>query len=309
MKEKLKLCVAALIFIFFLPYLVTMMMQRGETEVPKLTEEKDRHLEQLTGILAKEISMESEPEAMKAQAIIARTNLCRSENVENVAAPEAFSGEELAEIWGEAYPEYMEKVQKAISETANQVLVQEGTLIDAAFHSVSGGRTRSAAEVPGQEDKGWLVSVDSAADIRSADYITVIFFDKEALMQKTETLFSSKEESQKEAEGAQTGEIQMSADEWVSELKITGRDSAGYVTGISCGGMTVSGEEIRNALELPSACFYIAESEGQMRVLVKGQGHGFGLSQHGANELAKEGKSCEEILHYYYSDVELETYP
>lgn len=294
MKEKLKLCVAVLVFIFFLPYLLTVILQKGTTgDLPAPVQ--DARLEQLTGILAKEIPADSEPEAIKAQAIIARTNLYRWERGESgTEKPESFSAEELADYWGEAYPENMEKMQKAISETANQVLMQEGKLIDAAFHNVSSGRTRTAAEVPGQEEKGWLVSAESPADIRSADYITVIFFDREAMIQKLESVFSEKE---------------MSGDEWISKLEIIGRDSAGYVTGVSCGDITLSGEEIRNALELPSACFYIAEVEEQVRVLVKGQGHGFGLSRYGANELAKEGKSCGEILHYYYSEVEIETYP
>ena len=68
----------------------------------------------------------------------------------------------------------------------------------------------------------------------------------------------------------------------------------------------MTGEEFRNCLNLNSACFYLKEVEGKVRIVTKGLGHGLGLSQYGANELAKEGKTYREILQYYYKDSSIE---
>lgn len=69
--------------------------------------------------------------------------------------------------------------------------------------------------------------------------------------------------------------------------------------------MSVTGEEFRTALGLKSSCFSIKEVDGQLRIVTKGLGHGFGLSMYGANELAKEGQNYRDILKYYYSDVDI----
>ena len=89
-------------------------------------------------------------------------------------------------------------------------------------------------------------------------------------------------------------------------LKIQERDSAGYVTKIQYGEITLNGEAVRAALGLPSACFYFSQLEGRVRITVKGLGHGLGMSQYGANEMAKEGKDYREILNYYYQDIRIE---
>ena len=89
-------------------------------------------------------------------------------------------------------------------------------------------------------------------------------------------------------------------------LELTVRDSAGYVTEVTCGRTVANGEAVRQALHLNSACFYFSELDGKIRILTKGIGHGLGLSQYGANELAKQGKNYQDILKYYYQDVTLE---
>jgi len=88
-------------------------------------------------------------------------------------------------------------------------------------------------------------------------------------------------------------------------LTIEARDSAGYVTRVRCGSVVLNGEAVRDALGLSSSCFYFSQSDGKIRITCKGEGHGLGLSQYGANELAKEGKNYREILKYYYQDVKI----
>ena len=84
------------------------------------------------------------------------------------------------------------------------------------------------------------------------------------------------------------------------------RDSSGYATQVKIGEKTVAGEEFRGYLGLNSACFSLKEVENKVRIVTKGLGHGLGLSQYGANELAKEGKNYKEILKHYYKDISIE---
>ena len=86
---------------------------------------------------------------------------------------------------------------------------------------------------------------------------------------------------------------------------MTEREESGYVKTIQVGNSSVSGEEFRKVFSLNSACFYIREIDGRVRIVTKGLGHGYGLSIYGANEMAKEGKTYQEILSYYYSGIEI----
>ena len=85
-----------------------------------------------------------------------------------------------------------------------------------------------------------------------------------------------------------------------AQIEIVSRDAAEYVTKIKVAGETYDGEQFRHALELPSACFTITEMDDHVRIVARGMGHGFGLSQNTAEELAKEGYGYREILAYFY---------
>jgi stage II sporulation protein D len=78
------------------------------------------------------------------------------------------------------------------------------------------------------------------------------------------------------------------------------RDQMGYIIQADIGGATLSGEELRTALSLPSSCFYCKEVDGQVRIVTKGVGHGVGMSQFGANSMAAQGKDYREILETYF---------
>ena len=91
----------------------------------------------------------------------------------------------------------------------------------------------------------------------------------------------------------------------LNALDTAQRNELGYVTEAVLGDVTLDGERLRNAWQLNSACFYCKEVEGRIRIVTKGLGHGVGLSQYGANELAKEGKGCQEILQYYFKNIQI----
>ena len=88
-------------------------------------------------------------------------------------------------------------------------------------------------------------------------------------------------------------------------IQIVERDGAGYVKQVQVGQKTYTGEEIQYALGLASSCYSFEQLDGKIRVICKGIGHGYGFAQFGANEMAKEGKTYEELLKYYYNNVEI----
>lgn len=91
----------------------------------------------------------------------------------------------------------------------------------------------------------------------------------------------------------------------LENISIGSRDEAGYVTEMKVGEKVISGEEFRNVMELNSSCFYMKEVEGKIRIVTKGLGHGLGMSQYGANEMALEGADYTEILSYYFKNIEI----
>ena len=100
-------------------------------------------------------------------------------------------------------------------------------------------------------------------------------------------------------------ELKAGKENILESVEIQSRDSADYAVKVKVGEKEITGEEFRNSLGLNSACFYIKEVENKVRIVTKGLGHGLGLSQYGANELAKEGKNYKEILQYYYKEIQI----
>lgn len=279
MKEKLKLYGAVLILILVIPYLMTVYFQGSSG---KMFLSKDQELSQMEEtvirMVAGEISGGEETESLKAQAVIARTNLYRNPDQEIVENDSVLA-------------EYLDEITFCVEETKGEILTWQGDPIDAAYHAVSAKKTRNAGEVPGQEAKTYLSGADSSADITSPQYLKVSYLTKEDMAKKIQTLLKDEK---------------VDASGLPENLVIKERDLAGYVTKVQYGNTILNGEAIKEALDLPSACFYFSQLNGQIRMMTKGLGHGLGLSQYGANEMAKSGKDYKDILHYYYREVEIE---
>ena len=277
MREKLKFYGAILILIVLVPYLMTIYFHGMPGKFSGGRE--DAGIEQkVIQMVAAEMSGHYETEALKAQAVIARTNLSRDPDL-------------VIEENQENQEENLETITFCVEETAGESLTWKGEAIDAAYHAVSSGNTRNAAEVSGQEGKDYLQSVESRQDISSMEYLNIIYMEKQEMAQKLQGLLG--DVATVDAEGLP------------DSLTIEARDSAGYVTRVRCGSVVLNGEAVRDALGLSSSCFYFSRSDGKIRITCKGEGHGLGLSQYGANELAKEGKNYREILKYYYQDVKI----
>ena len=329
MKEKFKLYGSIFILIIFVPYLLTVWVRGGFGG--KQTDPIQSQIEeQLPFVVAREISIDSEPECLKVQMIIARTNLWKSYQKALTEAPktnesaadktqtsenesdkskktqdsyvdwtvsdsglESYTEQELKKLWGTTYESNMEKLRQAVEETSGEILTCEDQTIQAAYHYAANCKTRNASEVPGQEDYIWLQSVDSEEDMLADGFLSVSYMEKQDFVNVLAPIFQD--------------EV-LDAEQMPSALELSKRDSAGYVTEVTYGTTVANGEAVRQALHLNSACFYLSELDGKIRIVTKGIGHGLGLSQYGANELAKQGKNCREILTYYYTDIKIEAW-
>ena len=298
MKEKFKLYGSIFILVIFVPFLLMLWVDGGfgGRQADPVQQQIE---EELPFVVAKEVSVGSRTETLKAQAVIARTNLWgmylknQSDDAQGKRDwLEPGGTEDLMTLWGaSAYEKNMEKFRQAVKETRGEILTVEHQPIQAAYHYAANCKTRNASEVPGQEAAVNLQSVDSPDDMLADGFLSISYMEKQQMADALASLFQEDAPQAENLPGA---------------LELTVRDSAGYVTEVTCGRTVANGEAVRQALHLNSACFYFSELDGKIRILTKGIGHGLGLSQYGANELAKQGKNYQDILKYYYQDVTLE---
>lgn len=164
--------------------------------------------------------------------------------------------------------EWQKHLEKIWKETEGQVLLHNDELALLPFHQLSNGNTRSGQEVLGTDTYPYLKVKDCQKDV-GAD-----------LQMQTKIIE-------------------------VAGISIVARDSAGYVTEVKVGEETCSGDSFRDTYELASSCFDVQEFDGKTRVITKGVGHGLGMSQYTANEMAKEGKTYQEILNYFFEGTEM----
>ncbi len=287
MKEKIKIVISCALILVCLPYLITYFFQ-GEKTSATSQENKD---DEIVGILAAQIPMNMKEEVLKAQAVIARTQLayCKNNQLEN---PKSLTQKEMQELWGQKkYYEYYEKMVSAVEATDGQVMTFQGEVINPAFHKVCAGYTRDGSTV--YKDTPYLLSVKSEADILSEDYLKVQFFTAKEYMERQACLLP------------ELGAEEKPVAEIINSIELQ-RDGAGYVTAIKIQGTEVAVDAFLDTFELPSANFSVKEMDDQVRMVTKGCGHGYGLSQYGANEMAKNKKTYEEILKYYFSGIKIE---
>ena len=276
-----------------LPLLVTIVMQNmqlnrlmagmgqaGDTGAGEVADEV------LIGIVAKEMDVGFEEEALRAQSVIARTNYLDAEK-KGTKKPQGMSLEEMQEAFGDNFNKIYEKLKNCVNSTENQVLTWQGDYIYAAYHAVSSGSTRNMEELYGDVHTPYLSCQECHDDTAAEGYLAVYYWKKEEFLQLVNGAFP-------EAEAGDTSQIQ-----------VTARDKAEYVLTVQVGGISCGGEEFRSALELNSACFTITDTGENIRIVTRGIGHGFGLSQHMAQVFAEQGKDYREILAYFFPETEL----
>ncbi len=257
--------------------------------------------EYLIGVVAANMSTGYEMEALRAQAVVARTYalynialLNESSSKSNFTTSElglSYLGrDELKDYWGEDnYSEYYVRLENAINSTKDKVILYDNNLILPVFFDTGSGFTRNASEAWGISVP-YLVSVSSKQDITSINYLSIKEYEVDDLIALLDKYYA---------------DLSLSEKDFFDEVSVANRDSAGYVTKINLGSRTVSGEEFAKVIGLASNHFYIEDYEDKVRIICNGSGHGLGLSQYGANALAEEGSSYDEILSYYYTGITL----
>lgn len=256
--------------------------------------------EYLVGCLAAQIPIDYEQEALNAQAAASYTYALRL--LGNAAAlPDGallsddgktaqpfFTPEKCAELYGTSYDAYLPRLKEAAAYGASHPITYEGKPIYAVYHSVSAGRTASPYGIWGLE-LPYLVPAESGADKNYINYEC----DNEMTV-----------ESARLALVAAQSDIVTPADygKWFSEMN---RNEDGYVISVKIGNNLFSGGDVWRIFGLRSTAFEVSYRNGIFTFHTKGYGHGAGLSQYGANEMAKEGKTAEEILKHYYTGVKI----
>ena len=258
-------------------------------------------VEYLVGCVASEMSADADAEALKAQTVAAYTNVQRLkadpdstlEGADISDAPARHQGylDEAArrEKWGDNYDAYNEKLTEAVTAVRGQTLTYDGAYITATYCALCPGRTESAANIWGGEVP-YLQSVTSPGDRLSPEY--------------TETTVLSAEDFR--AKAAADTEIVLGDDPsvWLTDTQYS-ENETGVVTSVTVGGKIMTGQQLRTLLSLRSPAFTVEYADGQFTFTCTGNGHGVGMSQYGADYMARQGATYGEILAHYYPGTTL----
>lgn len=239
--------------------------------------------EYVLGVVGAEMPASFNIETLKAQAILARTYALKSikngKKLTDTVSTQAYKdNSELQKLWKNDYTKYYEKIKKAVNETKGKVILYNNEYIDAVYHSTSNGKTENSKNV-WKNILPYLVSVDSS-------------WDKNVKSYKKETIFEINEFC---------NILKLDVEEPITYEII--HNETGRVRQITINNKTFSGTEFRNLLKLRSADFEIQINDEKVKVTTYGYGHGVGMSQYGANEMAKQGYSYIQILKHYYTGV------
>lgn len=322
MKAVIIVSVAALIIALAMPLIMTASRALPEPETtPTATQEPQKAMKDdditftvltggsvktaslsdwLPGVIAGEMPALFDEEALKAQAVAARTYIINAKSTGTAAHPEAdicdnsaccmahLTETQMREKWGDNYDAYLERISEAIRETDGEYLTYGGEAIQAVFHSSSAGRTEDSSAL--WSALPYLVSVSSpetGEDVPNyVSEVEVSVTDFAATLRAAD----------------KNPDLSGTPDTWVGELTL---DESGRVETADIGGTSISGAELRTLFALRSTAFTLDYVDGAFLFTVTGSGHGVGMSQYGANVMAKNGSSYQDILAHYYPGTTL----
>src|SRR5699024_802281 len=248
----------------------------------------------VVSVVASEMPAEFELEALKEQALAARTyiiqyllatdSLDQEKPITDTVQHQVYRNEaELQEQWGANYHRNIEKITEAVLSTAGEIITYDQLPITPAFFSTSNGKTENAEDY-WENALPYLVSVDSPWDTDSPKYLDQKSIPIDQVEQQLGVAFT----------------------EPISEAQITYTESHRVET-IELAGKTFTGRAIRETFDVRSTDFEIEQKYDHLVFTTKGFGHGVGMSQYGANGMAEEGKTYQEILTHYYQGIEIAT--
>lgn len=245
------------------------------------------------GVVLAEMPASFEEDALKAQAVVARTYALRRQSLgdrhpdgavctDPACCQDYISDREYLELRGQQWD--LDKVAEAVADTAGTVLTYGGELIDATYFSCSGGKTEDAAAVWGM-DVPYLQSVDSPGEEGAESY-------------RQEVIFSAEDFS-----AALGRNLQGKPESWLGKVTYT---EGGGVDTMYIGGICYSGTQLRGILGLNSTAFTLTARGDALVAVTRGHGHRVGMSQYGADAMAVSGSTWEEILAYYYQGTRID---
>lgn len=250
----------------------------------------------IKGVLIGEVPASYEDEAIKAQAIVARTYTLyklynsigthvNADMCDDVNHCQAYKSKEYAfECWDDEEEELKwNKIETAAESTSGKVIKYKGELINAFFHAHSGGMTEDVKFIWGREQIPYLKSVVSD---EGYDYADKVVYTKKDFFDTLKNKYQD-------------------FDDGLTNYSIDEFTSSGRVDKMTIGNKTFLGTEIRSLFGLRSTYFSLSVDGDNMVFTTKGYGHGVGMSQEGANYMALKGSNCEEIIKHYYTDVDV----
>ena len=263
--------------------------------------------EYIKGVVAAEMPADFDPEALKAQAVAARTfaygrltgayqskqgvhdgvNIC----TDSSHCQAWMSKESAMKKWSAFFASRnWSKIERAVNETKGMIVVYKGTIANTLFHASSSGRTENSEDVWSGTSVPYLRSVISSGEEESKGYSTSILVKTSEMVKKLSKAYPDAEFSEK----------------LFKSIKIIDYTAGGRVKTLKIGDITLKGTEFRTLIGLRSTDLKIESADKEMlKIITTGYGHGVGMSQWGADSLAKKGGTCIEILKHYYTGVDI----
>lgn len=241
-----------------------------------------------------QLSIENDEELLKSFAVIMRTYIFSVMGAETSIPVSSLdipyvTYDELETLWGDDFPANYNRLMKIVSDTSLKTLYCGDIMISPYYHSVSAGTTRAGSEVLG-ESYSYLCAAKCPNDSASPDYFKAYYYTNEEFASLVRLMDER---------------ISVDPASPLENLQIISRDSSGYVLEMSVGGITFDGTQFYEKAKINSPSFMIEEYNGGVRISTYGKGHGLGLSLNHAASMAAGGSSYQEILHYFYTDVEI----
>ena len=323
MKKIILIYVGIILLVFTIPAILTEQFSKTEMQTDAKTENYDSknrikllHTndgsieeldldEYLYGVVSAEMPANYEIEALKAQAIVARTYTIYKEKTANAKHEGAticddsnccqawISKEDRLARWEETNAEELwNKIVSSVDSTKGKIITYEGEPINAFFHSNSGGATEIPLNVWGGSGYTYLQVVETAGEDAYSQYSSEVILTKDDVIEKIKKNHP---------------EIEINFD-LEDSIKIKEYTDSGRIKTITFGNVNLSGVEARTLFGLKSANFEVKVDGNNIIFNVIGYGHGVGMSQTGADSMAKQGKTCEEIIKHFYSGVEISEY-
>ena len=254
----------------------------------------------LCNVVSAEMPATFEQEALKSQAIVARTYTIykilnkKHDNADicddSTCCQAWISKEDRLERWEESQRENnWEKISKAVKDTSGKIVTYENKPIDAFFHSNSGGITEIPVNVWGGTEYPYLQSVETSGEDAYTQYSSEVILSQEELLNKLKVKYA---------------DISIDFTN-PDDIKILEYTESTRVKTVKFGHHEISGVEARSLFGLKSTNFEITRENDKIKFSVKGYGHGVGMSQTGADSMAKQGSSAEDIIKHFYTGVEI----